>query len=358
MLLGSSAAIAGAQELSSASANHAVFVQSNDPAANQVLTYQRAASGALTLAATSPTGGQGGRLDGAVVDPLASQSSLLYDAQHQLLIGVNAGSDSVYAFSVEGTRLSGLQVVSSGGTFPVSVAVHDDLLYVLNAKRGGSVQGYRIAGDQLHPIAGSARPLGLADPVTFLTSPGQVGFTPDGQDLIVTTKANGSQILVFGVQPSGRLTGSPVRNPSATPVPFAFTFDARQHLVVGEAGTSSVSTYALDARGMLTPIASQTDSQGALCWIDRVGDLYFVSNAGSNTTSSFRVDATGHPVLVATTPVGPGPVDMDHARGGEFLFIQLGGNGTVGSFRVNANGTLTPVSTVITATNQEGIVAI
>jgi 6-phosphogluconolactonase (cycloisomerase 2 family) len=359
MLLGSSAATAMAREQpKAAGANHAVFVQSNDPGANQVLTYRRAESGALTLAAAYPTGGRGGRLEGAVSDPLASQGSLVYDAEHRLLIGVNAGSDSVYAFSVDDARLSERQVVSSGGSFPVSLAVHGDLLYVLNAKGGGTVHGYRIAGGRLHPIENSTRGLGLIEPVNFLTSPGQVGFTPDGGQLIVTTKANGSHILVFGVRANGRLAESPVRNPSATPVPFAFLFDPSGHLVVGEAATSSVSTYTVTRQGTLMPIGSRSDGQVALCWIDRVGDLYFVSNTGSDTASSFRIDASGNPMLVATTPVGPGPVDLDHARGGEFIYIQLGGNGTVGVFGVNADGTLTPIGSVPTDNDQEGIVAI
>ena len=55
------------------------------------------------------------------------------------------------------------------------------------------------------------------------TSPGQVGFTPDGGKLVVTTKASGSNIVVYRVQGNGRLS-SPVVNASATPVPFAFTF--------------------------------------------------------------------------------------------------------------------------------------
>jgi hypothetical protein len=45
---------------------------------------------------------------------------------------------------VNGDRLARRQVLSSGGTFPVSVAVHGDLVYVLNALGGGRLQGYRV----------------------------------------------------------------------------------------------------------------------------------------------------------------------------------------------------------------------
>jgi 6-phosphogluconolactonase (cycloisomerase 2 family) len=191
-----------------------------------------------------------------------------------------------------------------------------------------------------------------------LNTPGQVGFTPDGDHLIVTTKANGSHIDVFNVRNDGRLSDTPVANPSATPVPFGFTFDPRGHLVVGEAGTSSVSAYRVNDNGTLTSLGSQTDAQAALCWIDRVGQTYFVANAGNGSVSAFRLDAGGHPSLIGTTNVGPGSIDLHHSKGGQFLYVQLGGNGTVGAFSVKSDGTLTSIGTVATSANQEGIVAL
>jgi 6-phosphogluconolactonase (cycloisomerase 2 family) len=365
-LLSSSVLLASAQALPNS--NHdrdegarAVFVQGNQPSGNQVLAYHRDSSGALTLSATFDTGGAGGRLDGSMTDPLASQGSLVYDSAHDLLIGVNAGSNSIYAFRVDGAALEDRQVLSSGGEFPVSVAVHDDLVYALNAGGTGSVQGYRIAGDHLRPIENSNRSLGLTPvtgPTTFVNTPGQVGFTPDGDHLIVTTKANGSHIDVFNVRANGRLSETPVANPSATPVPFAFTFDPRGRLVVGEAGTSSVSTYIVHDNGTLTLIGSQSDSQVALCWINRDGRTYFVSNTGSGSVSAFRLDASGHPNLIGTTHVGPGAIDLDHSNGGKFLYVQLGGNGSIGEFSVNSDGSLTSIGTVASSATQEGIVAL
>src|SRR5438105_5031081 len=270
-LIVSSAIGASAHEVDhSDGADHAVFVQTNDPAGNQVLAYHHANNGTLTLSGTYDTGGKGGRVEGAVVDPLASQASLAYDRNHRLLIGVNAASNSVYGFEVDGDHLRTRTVISSGGTLPVSVAVHGDLAYVLNAGGAGNVHGYRIDDNRLKSIAGSDRSLGLT-PVTgskaFLNTPGQVGFSPDGDQLIVTTKANGSNIDVFSVRDDGKLSAQPVTNPSATPVPFGFSFDPRGHLVVGEAATSSLSTYTVHPDGSLTTIASVPDGQAALCWI-------------------------------------------------------------------------------------------
>src|SRR2546429_247148 len=119
---------------------------------------------------------------------------------------------------------------------------------VLNPGGTGIVHGFWIRGSRLVPISGSARSLGLAnsDPPNFLTAPGQAGFTPDGSKLLVTTKASTSSIDVFSVGHDGRLSATPVVNPSATPVPFALTFGSGR-LVDCYAAASSVTTDAIDA---------------------------------------------------------------------------------------------------------------
>jgi Lactonase, 7-bladed beta-propeller len=326
-----------------------VFVQTNEPSGNRIDVFDRGADGRLTLADTVPTGGFGGvAAPGTESDHLASQGSLALSPDGKALIAVNAGSDTVTAFRVHGDRLQLRNVVPSGGQFPASIAVHDDLVYVLNSGGGGIVQGFRLTGGKLEPIPGSARTLGLAngDPPDFLLSPGQVGFTPDGSKLLVTTKASTSSIDVFDVGSDGLLSASPVVNASATPVPFAFTFAPQGRLVSGEAGTSSVTTYAIGMDGTLGDPRSQSDGQSALCWIERVGDLYFVSNTGSSTLSSFAVDSSGQPSLLhaVAARTNPGPIDL--AAAGGFLYAETGTNGTVDEFAVNGDGTLTAIGVV------------
>jgi 6-phosphogluconolactonase (cycloisomerase 2 family) len=324
-----------------------VYVQTNEPSGNTIAVYRRGHDGQLARVGTYATGGLGGAaLPGTESDRLATQSSLALD--HGLLIAVNAGSNTVSAFRVRGPHLELVSVLPSGGQFPASVGIHDDLAYVLNAGGPGIVQGFRIGSHGLSPIAGSARSLGLANstPPNFLMSPGQVGFTPDGRQLLVTTKVSTSSIDVFQVGHDGRLSAAPVVNPSATPVPFAFTFGADDRLVAGEAGASSVTTYRIQAGGTLVDPKSQTDGQGALCWIQRVGDVYFVSNTASNDLSSFRIDPFGQPVLLnaVAAPTHPGPIDL--ASSGGFLYAETGITGTVDEFAIGPNGTLTPIGSV------------
>ena len=326
-----------------------VFVQTNGPGGNAIVVFDRAHDGTLTQAGTYPTGGAGGTAaPGTESDHLASQGSLAYDAGDRVLVAVNAGSDSVSAFRVHGDRLRLVDVVPSGGRFPASVAIRDGLVYVLNAGGSGAVAGFRLDHGALIPLPGSVRSLGLANatPPNFLTSPGQVGFSPDGRQLLVTTKASTSSIDVFQVLADGRLSATPVVNASATPVPFAFTFSPFGRLVAGEAGTSSVTTYGLQLDGTLTGPQSASDGQTALCWIQRVGPYYFVSNTGSNTLSSFWLAPDGQPVLLdavaAATPAGP----IDLAASDGFLYAETGLAGTVEEYAVQADGSLASIGSV------------
>ena len=203
---------------------------------------------------------------------------------------MNAGSNTVSVFSVRDDRLNLIQVVASGGTFPVSVAVHGSLVYVLNGENGGSVQGYASLFGHLIAIPGSNRALGLNPTATpqFVNTPGQVAFSPDGSELIVTTKANGSAIDVFGVGPFGQLSATPVVNAEPGAVPFAISFDRGGHLVIAEAGTNALATFALNPDRTVTQLAAVTTGQAATCWVAPVDGLFYASNAGSASVTGYR----------------------------------------------------------------------
>jgi len=342
-------------------AGRAVFVQTDNTAGNQVVAYQRARGGSLTQAGAYPTGGLGGILAGSVVDHLASQGSLTYDRRHGLLYAVNAGGDTVSVFAVHGDQLSLRQVTGSGGTFPVSVAVHGDLVYVLNALDGGSVQGYRSFFGRLFPISGSNRALGLDPSATpqFTNTPGQLAISPDGSQLIVTTKANGNDIDVFAVRPDGGLSARPVVNSEPGTVPFAITFDRAGHLVIAEAGTNALATFRLDGDGTVTLLDAVGTGEAATCWVAPGHGLLFASNAGGPAVSSYRSSPSGQLTLLGNTTTDPGTVDATAAGGGRFLYVQTGLNGIVDEFSVGAGGSLTGIGSVTVpgAVGGEGITA-
>jgi 6-phosphogluconolactonase (cycloisomerase 2 family) len=336
-----------------------VFVQTDGTSGNAVVVYDRHGDGTLTQAGQYATGGLGGILAGSVVDHLASQGSLTYDRAHGLLYAVNAGSDTVTVFGVHGDHLVRHQVVGSGGSFPVSVAVRGNLVYVLNARDGGSVQGFLRVGSSLVRVPSWHRALGLDASQTpeFTSTPGQVAFTPDGRQLVVTTKGNGNDIDVFALTPGGTPSAAPVVNADPGAVPFAVSFDAGGHLAVAEAGTNSVATFTVGHDGKLTLISRSATGQLATCWIARDGSLFYASNAGSASVSGYADFGSGALHALGNTPAGAGTVDAVASPDGRDLYVRGGAAGTVNEFAVHADGSLTELGSVTVphAVGGEGI---
>ena len=356
------AGTAGAARTAGRDAGHAVFVLTDNTFGNQVVAYDRAEDGSLTQAGTYATGGVGGVLAGSVVDHTASQGALAYDQSRGLLFAVNAGSSSISVFRVTADRLALTQVITSGGTFPVSIAVHGGLVYVLNALDGGSVQGYIVLGDFLLPLPGSGRSLGLNSAATpqFTNTPGQVAFSPDGSKLVVTTKANGNAIDVFLMGRLGYLSRSPVVNVETGAVPFAVSFDAAGNLVVAEAGPNALATFRLNADGTVLALHAVATGQAATCWVAAAGLFFYASNAGSASESGFASGPGGALTQVGTTSTDAGTVDASATPDGSYLYVQTGAQGHVDGYRVNVDGSLSPVGsvTVAGAIGGEGIVAL
>jgi 6-phosphogluconolactonase (cycloisomerase 2 family) len=366
-LLGTITATCAAIALTTGSASalgtgRAVFVQNDSPIGNAVLAYDRANDGTLIQVGAYPTGGLGGALEGSVVDHLASQSSLVYDGSDGLLYAVNAGSDTISVFAVFGDRLALRQVLASGGSFPVSIAAAEGLVYVLNAGEGGVVAGFRVAGGRLSAIPGSARALGLDASATpqFVNTPGQVAFSADARQLLVTTKANTNAVDAFAVGPAGRLSQSPRVNSLPGTVPFALTFDRQGHVVLTEAGPNDVAVFELREDGELLQLDAVPTGQAATCWVVGAGDRFYVSNAGSASLSGYRSQAGGQLLTaLGNTATDPGTVDAAVPPGGRFLYVQAGGPGAVDEYAIESGGALAKIGSVTVpgAQGGEGIVA-
>ena len=189
----------------------AVYTMDNSPNGNRVLVFARAADGTLTAAGSFETGGLG------TGTGLGNQGALVLSSSERWLFAVNTGSDEISAFEVEPKGLSLVDRVPSGGRRPISLAVHDDLLYVLNA--GGAagdsdnITGFRLDDDgHLTPIAGSTRPLSAAS-----TGPAQIQFESEGRVLVVTEKAT-SRVDTYTVDEEGQATGlATFPSPGQTP---------------------------------------------------------------------------------------------------------------------------------------------
>jgi len=299
--------------------NPAVYVQTNDAEANEVLSFARSTDGALAAGERYATGGRGtGR------PHLASQSSVVISDEGRWLLVANTGSDDVTLFAVTEDGLQPADRAPSGGSAPTSVAVHGELVYVLN-NGSASVSGFRIDGGRLAPIPGSTAPLSSAD-----ADGAQVAFSPDGRTLVVTERGTDS-ISSFAVRSDGTLAGpSTIPSVGATPYGFDFAGDA---LVVTEAfggavGAAAASSYTVAEPGRLAPVSgSVADTRSEVCWavVTRDGRYAFVTNFGDGTISSYSVGDGGaiellQPVAASTRLGEKGIRDQTLTPDGRFLY--------------------------------------
>jgi 6-phosphogluconolactonase (cycloisomerase 2 family) len=236
----------------------------------------------------------------------------------------------------------------------VSVTFHGNLVYVVNALDGGSLQGFARVGGRLVRVPSWHRELGLDPTATpqFTHTPGQVSFTPDGSRLVVTTKAAGDSIDVFPLNRLGEPSAQPVVTsitsfpsiPDA--VPFGFTFDRTGRLQVTEAGPNAIATFELTGDSRLVQTRGIATGQQATCWVVTTGDHLYASNAGSGTLSGYRVNPRGPLSPLGTTATDAGTVDAAASSDGRDLYAQTGAAGIVDEFRVGADGSLTAIGSV------------
>lgn len=322
----------------------AVYTMSNATSGNQILIFNRTANGRLTAAGEVATNGLGA---GGSLDALGSQGSLAQSDDQRWLLAANAGSNEISVMRIDSNHLEFHSKVSSGGTFPVSVAVFRDLVYILNGGSAPNVAanlaGFRLSFDgRLTPLPNSTRTLPSS-------AYAQVGFDQWGHNLLVTDKG-GSKILAFAVSSEGLPAASPAINTSSGAAPFGFGFDQRDHLLTVEAGANAVSSYTIEPGDGLKAIsASVANGQKASCWIATNGSRFlFTANPGSSTLSSFKLDtATGSVSLLAASAGMVGkPLDIATTRNGHYLYALDAGNLQIDAFEVGRDGKLTSLGPV------------
>jgi hypothetical protein len=264
----------------------AVYALTNEAMGNRLGVFARDGRGMLTPVGLVPTGGAG------TGQNTESQGGLAFGGRG-LLYAVNSGDNTITTFSLTPDGPIPVQRIDSGGQLPNSLAVRGDLLYVLNAGSvaGGvdNIAGFRVGrGGFLRPLPNSSRSLSAA-----MTGPAQVGFSRDG-DVLIVTERNTNLITTYQLDDSGR-PGLPQPMASAGAVPFGFRVNRQNVLIVSEAaggpnGTSAASSYDVNDQGTLRVIsASVPTGQGAACWIGVTGDG---RHAYTGNTASGRSQAT------------------------------------------------------------------
>jgi 6-phosphogluconolactonase (cycloisomerase 2 family) len=318
-----------------------IYTMSNEASGNSILSFFQQSNGTLALQATTASGGNGNG------GGLGSQGSLITDQHKNYLFAVNAGSNTISSFKInEDGSLALAHTISSGGTFPLSLTAHGDILYVVNSTTS-NIAGFTIGtGGTLTSIPGSSHPLSTAD-----AGPAEIAFTPDGQRLIVTEK-NTNKITSFEVNSSG-LAGNGTSINSAGQTPFGFAF-AGNTIVVTEASGgapngSTVSAYGTSGSTSLTggPLAT---NQTAACWAatTRDGKFAYVTNTGSNTISSFEVNSNGGLRLINASEAATGttPIDIVFSSNELYIYNLNAGSHSISAYKKGGNETLEKLADV------------
>jgi len=348
-----SLAVVIAWQMSAAAAQPAgyLYTLDNDVARNGVAVFARHADGALSEVPGSPfmTGGRG--LSGGDID---EQGAIRVHGQ--FVLAVNPGSDSIAVLQ----KCSNGQLMPvpgspfpSGGSTPLSLTVHRDLVYVANQaapfaspKSAPNITGFRMMIDgRLMPIANSTIMFPEGE------GPAQVEFCPTGEMLAVSSgfqKEDGSRIHTFKVMPDGRLMagpGSPA-TPQGASGTVGFSWNAKgDRLFVSNFRGSAVITFAVDhatagIRQMGQPVG---DDQTAACWtaITRDGRTLYVANFVSNSVSVYDVHANGSLTLLGSVPRRGASVkdtkDIEVSPDGKFLYVIGSGMKQISAYRIGDN---------------------
>jgi 6-phosphogluconolactonase len=323
-------------------AGHGSVYTNDNAAANSVLQFQAASNGVLTLVGTFSTHGSG------TGSALASQGAVALSDDGRWLVTVDAGSNEITVFQVNGDgSLAFASKVASQGTTPISVTINDRLVYVLDAGTAtvaGNIAGFTLGnGGQLAFITGSKQPLGGAPG----SSPEQIGFNNDGNVLVVTEKG-ANLIDTYTVSRDGVASG-PTTTASNSAGPYGFAFTNHDTLVLSEAATGTLSSYAVSDDGTLRTLSGSIPDFGlAPCWVavSHDGRYAYTSNAHGGTISGYSISDGGMLNLFSSVAAKTSIPTLDLAFSGNNQFLYALNGGQITSFQVYDGGSISQVSTV------------
>jgi 6-phosphogluconolactonase len=324
-----------------------VYTLSNQTAGNIVMAYRRAADGSLTYTASYDAGGNGSG------GGLGNQGAVVITNDDEVLLAVNAGSNTISSFKITGNGLNLKSTVSSGGERPVSITQHGDLVYVLNAGGTGNISGFRLGeNNRLIPLSNSTKSLSSS-----ASGAAQVSFVRNGKVLVVTEKAT-NKIITYTVNEWG-LPGTMHTIAAASNTPFGFAPGRFGNIYVSEAvggapNGSNVSSYRIGFDGSITltqgPVAT---GQTAACWVvlTENGRNIYTTNTASNTLSLYDVYSySGNIKLnqsIAATS-GAGPIDAALTDNSKYLYVLNGSGHSISGYRVANDGGLTAIQQTVT----------
>ncbi|PIH04963.1 lactonase family protein [Clostridium combesii] len=319
-----------------------VFSMTNE-VNNRVVAFKRDNMGILSCPKVYRTGGSGTGL--RQVDPLGSQGSIALSCDGNFLFVVNAGSNSISSFEISEWGLDLVCVVPSGGIFPNSLTINKQNLYVTNSgnppKSPANVTGFHIESDgHLRIIKGSQRPLSSDTAQSKCISSNVCG------DKLVVSEGITNNLSVYKVNPNGSLIG-PIVNPSNGVGPFGSAYLNNNILLVTEVTSNALSSYKVRNNGILDVISgSVPNNQAATCWVsvNPNENHAYTSNAGSSTITRYDINHRGILTAIESIPSTPNrtgaPIDSGIDKCGQNFYVLNGNEGSISVFEIEENGHL------------------
>ncbi len=368
-----------------------IYVATNHVENNTVVALGQEPNGNLEKIGEFKTGGKGtGNIeifdwgfdethplkDG--VDPLISAYGVFKDQHGANIFVVNPGDGTISSLGVEEDGdLKLNNVVPAGDIHPLSIASHNDLVYVASSGSvpeppfNGNLLGYTIANDgKLIPIPDSGRDLGAR--------PSCIAFTSDGNFLVVTELVSGL-VKVYAVGSDGQLSVEPVsmvgsphdtENDRWLPIPVGidiikkrenniiFVSEARflnnEGMLREEADkvpqspkyswqTGSTSSYMVDKNGHIKLVSGDVltgtkieGGQISNCWLEisEDGKILWAANALSSSISSYTIESSGKITLKNETAYKMEDEslffsDLYLSKNGKYLNQLIGNKGAV-----------------------------
>jgi 6-phosphogluconolactonase len=228
---------------------------------------------------------------------------------------------------------------------------------------GGGGGGGGISTPQTYTIGGAVS--GLADGES-------VGLADNGADTLTVSgnntftfamkvDQNGSYAVTVTTQPKGQncaVTSGSGSSAMANVTTVAVACTNRpQYAYVVNNGSNTVSQYAIDASGMLSPLSVATVATGnspQSITIDPSHKYAYITNLADNTVSQYVIqgDGTLAPNAPATIGVGHSPWAVTVSPSGAWAYVANSADNTISQFSINTAGALvataiTPVATGI-----------
>ncbi|KAF8520244.1 hypothetical protein BU17DRAFT_75781 [Hysterangium stoloniferum] len=345
----------------------AAYFITNEPDGNYIIASDIGADGKLTFKHAIWAGGRGahGLMEPLAPDGLFSQGAIRVAGKN--VFTVNAGSNTAVMFSIDPNEPTKLRMVggpvSSGGEFPVSIAIskQSGQVCVLNGGRLNGVNCYKQDPSLgLVQMSNTLRSLNLnvtTPPSGPVGTVSDVIFNEDGTQLLAAVKgvppAEGF-VASWAVDPtSGDLAEDFIRTASPpSGVPFSMTIIPGKDAVLSADPIGGFDIFDFRNAQQGSSTAFPIPGQLALCWTTfskETGNFYLI-DAGTSIITEVNVDSNLNATIVNQYPQASGgatigTIDSDVANidGTEFFYSLAALTQSVVVLSLNAPGKTTPV---------------